>query len=263
MEKAFLAVAPGLGVDVLKRYPVSGSCAKHGEYAYESVVPPRPGVSMCQACATERCAEIDKQVQLHARQAAHTPAALMNRLGTPRRYQGCILDSFRCEHPWQENAKATVIGIIERLRNDLYGGVALLLHGSVGMGKTHLACVLAHETASMGYRVRYVPLHELFAEFIHQDFAGKKAILDTEVLVVDEVLRQTSDAIVEFLRELIEARYNSMLPIILVGNYTPAELAAHLGTRCMDRLVEIGADSVPLEDSVSQRMTQALKMSMS
>lgn len=246
LTKGFLAVAPKLGLDVLMRYPVSGSCPTHGDYAYESLVPPREGVCMCQECAKARCMQIDRQRQIDAREAALMPEALSLRVGTPRRYQTCSLENFRCEHKWQEIAHKAAHKLLMNIQSDLRGGYALTMYGPVGTGKTHLACALTHAAANMGYSARYATVHGLFSEYLSKDFADRRRLLATDVLVLDEVLRQTNEAMVEFVREVVEARYDSMLPIILLGNFQEKEMASALGTRCIDRLMGSSAALVNL-----------------
>ena len=45
--------------------------------------------------------------------------------------------------------------------------------------------------------------------------------------------------------DLLDTRYAEMRPSLLIGNLTAPEMAAYLGERIMDRLLELGSATVP------------------
>lgn len=110
----------------------------------------------------------------------------------------------------------------------------LFLTGNNGTGKTHLAMCLAKDGAT------YRRLPDIFRE-IRSDFESETETLDyygdRKLLIIDEVGRQKfSDFEINLFFEIIDRRWNNVLPTTIITNLSPQEFAEIYGTAILDRL---------------------------
>ena len=162
--------------------------------------------------------------------------------GVPERYFQESLDTYQVTNEMQK-AAAQAIG--EFLR-DIKCGVfrTLVLIGTAGTGKTHLACGVVRE-----YGGKYATAPDIVEEIRRaKSFSAdqtEKQIIDyyshVKLLVVDEIGRGISATDEKYmLYQIINARYNTRKPTVLISNYTKADFLKYIGVAAADRLVESG-----------------------
>ena len=126
-------------------------------------------------------------------------------------------------------------------------GLALIL-GLTGRGKTGIATWLARERLRSGKSIgKYLTAYALLSKVktcwsLRQDPDPFIATWKTaRFLVIDEI-QTRSDTVAEnaVLEDLINARHNSLLPTVLIGNLTIDAAQETLGPRIMDRAKESG-----------------------
>jgi DNA replication protein DnaC len=110
----------------------------------------------------------------------------------------------------------------------------LFLCGKSGTGKTHLAMCLAKDGAV------YRRLPDIFRE-VRTDFNSEQEIIDhygtVKLLIIDEVGRQKfSDFEKNLFFEIIDKRWNNVLPTTLITNLNEKEFFTEYGTAILDRL---------------------------
>jgi DNA replication protein DnaC len=110
----------------------------------------------------------------------------------------------------------------------------LFLCGKSGTGKTHLAMCLTKDGAE------YRRLPDIFRE-VRTDFNSEQEIIDhygtVKLLIIDEVGRQKfSDFEKNLFFEIIDKRWNNVLPTTLITNLNEKEFFAEYGTAILDRL---------------------------
>lgn len=124
---------------------------------------------------------------------------------------------------------------------------SLILLGSTGTGKTHLAAAVSHVLIERGIPVLFHTysehLEQIRTEFNH---AGEKQYLslmkNTPLLVLDDIGRERrSDWSDSVLFDVVNGRYEHQLPLIITSNFTAAELADHVGNAVWSRLYETAA----------------------
>ena len=162
--------------------------------------------------------------------------------GVPERYYNESLDTYQVTNEMQKTA-AQAIG--EFLREIKCGAFrTLVLIGTAGTGKTHLACGTVRE-----YGGKYATAPDIVEEIRRaKSFSAgqtEKQIIDNyshvKLLVVDEIGRGISATDEKYmLYQLINARYNTRKPTVLISNFTKADFLKYIGVAAADRLVESG-----------------------
>lgn len=121
----------------------------------------------------------------------------------------------------------------------------LILQGQPGTGKTHLATAIAKKAVrhvSVGFV--YVPtlLNELRQAYKSSDPGELKAVEAVTVkrfVVLDDLgAERVTDWVQESLTNLINMRYEEMLPTVITTNCNLNELGERIGPRAMDRLCD-------------------------
>ncbi|MBF1706383.1 MAG: ATP-binding protein [Selenomonas sp.] len=123
----------------------------------------------------------------------------------------------------------------------------LLLKGSYGTGKTHLAVSILRETAEAGIPGMFVVVPDLIAKMLASFDAkdGKAGDLvetakSVPLLVLDDLGAENPKPwVVELVYVLINHRYEHMLPTIITTNYDGKQLDSVFGRRIVSRLTEM------------------------
>jgi DNA replication protein DnaC len=110
----------------------------------------------------------------------------------------------------------------------------LFLCGKSGTGKTHLAMCLTKDGA------KYRRLPDIFRE-VRTDFGSEQDIINrygtVKLLIIDEVGRQKfSDFEKNLFFEIIDKRWNNVLPTTLITNLNEKEFFSEYGMAILDRL---------------------------
>ena len=115
----------------------------------------------------------------------------------------------------------------------------ILIHGSVGTGKTYLTTALLNKMINVNVYCRYVTEHHLLDLYNQKKYDEFEAFKKVNILVIDEIgKRQLVDWQMIHLEELISYRYNEMLPTIFITNLDLVEFKEFVGDRVSSRLRE-------------------------
>ncbi len=125
----------------------------------------------------------------------------------------------------------------------------VILTGPAGVGKTHLACALAHKACRDGYSALYKRTAQLFraVQAAHADGSFPRLLerlARTDVLVLDDfALTPLSDSQRRDLLEICDDRFN-LRSLVLTSQLPPASWHAQLGDPTMadsilDRIVHV------------------------
>lgn len=167
----------------------------------------------------------------------------LKRAGMPKRYRAASADS----------------GFDEVIAS----GSGLYIQGPVGCGKTHLACAVAksyahaalartHDKPRVARRIRFVTSIDFLARLKETyDVATGSAESDVmrgfaecDLLILDDLGKDLpTEWAVNRIFQLLNARYNEMLPTLITTQYTPEQLAVKFSRR---------ADAVDAEAIVSR-----------
>jgi DNA replication protein DnaC len=186
---------------------------------------------------------------------------LLERAHIPRRYQHCSFENYEANyagaHRSIADAHFMVRGFVDGYPVTTEGR-GLLLTGSIGVGKTHLAVgILQSLILEKGVRGLFCDYRELLKEIQHsynpQVFATELDILrpvfDAEVLVLDELgASKPTEWVWDTVAHVLNTRYNDKRTTIITTNFAnlPAGKAADapenamrdktLGDRIGDRM---------------------------
>lgn len=176
--------------------------------------------------------------------------AKLGRAAIPARFQGKRFDDYQADTDGQRKALALCKGYADDFATHYDDGRCLMLLGRVGCGKTHLASAivwhLCTQTKFSGvYRTLPSLVQDIRAtygkdvDFTEADIHN--VLGSCSLLVLDEIgATKSSEFELALLFTIINGRYESKLPTVIVSNLAPKELHTAIGERCVDRLREGG-----------------------
>jgi len=142
-------------------------------------------------------------------------------------------------------------------------GRCLILSGTVGTGKTHLAiAILKDAVEKQGYTGKYWTVNGLLqvirssyekdSGFSESDVIA--SVTDTHLLVLDEVgATKQSEFEMATLFNIINSRYEWKLPTIIISNLGPKQIGEAIGERCFDRLREGGGECLVFQGESNRK----------
>ena len=153
----------------------------------------------------------------------------------PRRYQHCTLDSyetaFRGADPSMRQAQLTARKFIDAYPVETEGR-GLLLTGSIGVGKTHLAVgILLGLVEEKGAQALFYDYRELLKQIQHSynpqvastELDVLRPVFDAEILVLDELgAQKPTDWVWDTVALILNTRYNDKRTTIITTNYPDA-----------------------------------------
>lgn len=170
----------------------------------------------------------------------------------PKRYDGCHFHNYKPQNPSQDAA----FRFATQLTMD-YPAVdrGLLLMGTVGVGKTHLAVSILKGLTERGFTCLFYEFGSLLKEiqdsynvYTQTSELGVLApVLNAEILVLDELgASKPTDWVRDTMAHIINTRYNDKKLTIFTSNYLDERrndreelLEDRIGTRLRSRLYEM------------------------
>lgn len=121
----------------------------------------------------------------------------------------------------------------------------LIVCGSCGTGKTHLAAAIANSLADEGVSVLFDTfgghLEKLKEEFnTNGELKYLNFMKNVDLLILDDVGKEKQTEWSESVMfGIINSRYESMKPVIITSNFSQDELEEYFGSACYSRLIEM------------------------
>jgi DNA replication protein DnaC len=220
----------------------------------------------CAAC--ERLRFIREQAEREKIASQNRVNSLLRNSMLQKRFIGKTFDNF---HPYgkcrerQLRALSVVKGFADNFAVHRQTGAWLLFMGNVGTGKGHLCAAVINQVIRAGYTALFTKTPRLLRE-VKDTFNRNSEITQSEIisrmgaidlLVIDEVgIQFGTETERMILYEILDQRYEAMLPFILTTNITDLKtLEKLLGERIIDRLFE-GESRIVFFDWESHRRFQ-------
>lgn len=154
---------------------------------------------------------------------------------------------------------------VDNFKDMLKDGKGLLLHGTVGTGKTYAACEVANALIDKGYPVLVTNFARL-TNTLQGMFDGKQEYIDSlnrfAMLVIDDLgAERKSEFMQEMVYNIIDSRYRSGLPMIVTTNLAMDEIKSteSIGNaRIYDRVLE---RCFPIEVTGASKRRKAVRES--
>ncbi len=222
-----------------------GHCEHHGAFQALEI----NGRVVCPRCEHARQVQ-DAQREAEQRRRQAELRSIVLRSGVPPRFQSKTFDGFETDG---DDNKARVLRICnayaDRFDERHAAGGGLVMCGKVGTGKTHLACAIANTVLAAGRTALFISVLNAVRR-VKQTYSKTSTETEQEaisqffrpdLLIVDEVgVQLGTTAEHNILFEIINGRYERVLPTILLSNLTEKEMDETLGERIMDRMREGG-----------------------
>lgn len=214
-------------------------CPVHGEY--RPVIAAHPVCPVCADRERQAHAVLLEQAQRQQFIDARNAAA-----GVPPRYAGAGFKNYRTGLAGQGEALRQVTSYAKKLLAGHTG--CLILTGSTGTGKTHLAVALLRNVMQSGRFARYVTSADLAIMMLDawkrpgdSEKATRQRLMEPDLLIVDEYdLDDREPKRREAVHRVLYDRYDACRPTLLVTNLSADGLRETLGHRLWSRLSESG-----------------------
>lgn len=215
---------------------LSGDCEVHG--FFERVLVRKGDGFKC-----PKCTAVLAKAEMDAKWLADRQATLLAIARIPGKYVG---QRFQAATAEMAAVRATVRNFRDFMVQQGGWGV-LVLMGSMGTGKTLLACEFAESLIrKLARSVRYVTAQGIVSEI--QAIYGQEGkseegeiekFVQYDLLIIDEIdAKRSSDNANMLLNEVINRRYNAERPVVIITNQPFDNLAQFVGDRVDDRLHE-------------------------
>jgi DNA replication protein DnaC len=185
----------------------------------------------------------------------------------PKRYQHCSLDSyetgFRGADPSMRQAHMTARRFVEAYPVET-DGKGLLITGSIGVGKTHLAVgLLLALVEEKGAHALFYDYRELLKQIQHSynpqvnstELDVLRPVFEAEILVLDELgAQKPTDWVWDTVALILNTRYNDKRTTIITTNYADLPPGASNGSNGAGRATR----DETLGDRIGERMRSRL-----
>ena len=181
-------------------------------------------------CQCVKEAEEKAEAQRAERQRQERIADRLKESGIPAKYIGQTLQNI--------DKTGEISGFVEVCQNYLDNwienkakGKGLFFYGTVGTGKTMLACIIGQDLIKIGYAVKFLSVYDILRR--PQGFAYAEAnedfdemIKKVHLLIIDDLgVERTTPYAKEQVTAVLDMRYGSGLPMIVTSNLSNAELS--------------------------------------
>jgi DNA replication protein DnaC len=215
-------------------------CETHG--IYRALRRTGDTIEKCPTCIGDEAAKADHEAAIAARKQH-----LFNISGIPKKFVESGFRNYPIDCHEQEVAIAVMRMYVRQVQCHVKNGSGMIVTGSIGAGKTRLACALANNAISKMVSVKYFTVADMLSEIkraYSTDGMTEASqiylmVNCADILILDEVdVNRGSETDNLLLFQVVNGRNLAMKPIISITNRAPDELGQYVGERTADRLRE-------------------------
>ena len=229
------------------------NCQIHG--SFESISMFQDRWTLCQKCVDDETTKKEAEEQV-IKDMEYKAQELKRRIGhsnIPERFLSRSFENYIVTNERSEKALKTALNYADEFRKKYTDGSCLIFSGDVGNGKTHLAAAIANKIIKKGAQPLFISVSKAVRSVKETYSRGsdisERQALDTfvipELLILDEVgVQFGTDFEKNILFEIINTRYEKMLPTLLISNLSLDAMKNYIGERSFDRMRENGGKVV-------------------
>ena len=228
-----------------------GTCSTHGKFTALVV----NGINRPAECPDCMQVSIRAEHQAEAAQAATQAQAKgrlqrLGRIGLPPKMADVRWRDYEPTNERADNFKTICQHFASNWSATYSTGANLIMTGMTGNGKTHLASVLCKQVAAENEAQPMYTTVSQMLRYIRASFGKGCGYTEdqalnrygrADLLVIDEVgVKLSSDYDRATLFEIIDIRYQQILPTVMISNLSVDEIEKQIDERMVDRLSENG-----------------------
>jgi DNA replication protein DnaC len=188
-------------------------------------------------------------------------ARRLKRASVPRRYEHCTLESYETGFPSSHRTQGAALMRARKFVESYpleTNGTGLLLTGTIGVGKTHVAIgilqALVVERGATGLFYDYRDLlkqvqNSYNPQSRETEMDILRPVFDAEVLVLDELgAAKPTDWVWDTVAHILNTRYNDRRTTIITTNYTN-----------LPTLITLGSDGRLREETLGDRIGERMR----
>lgn len=234
----------------VKVFEQPSECPEHGEFTQKCrLILGKTFCEKCPECNRIEEEERKRKLAIHEEEEKQRQLErLFNRSGIPIRFRGKSFDNFQADTDGKKLALTKCREFADNFKEHFQQGTTMVLSGSQGTGKSHLALAIAQQLmgrASVMYMNTLDAVRAVRDTWRRESEKSENQVLDElggiGLLIIDEVGVQygtEGEQVIMF--DIINRRYRDMMPTILLTNLDKDGLKNYLGERSFDRLRENG-----------------------
>jgi len=220
------------------------TCDKHGEY--EATVKKIFGnefISHCPECIREY-SELENKKEQESQETKRIDR--LESRGIRKRFYDATFDSYVADTKEKRNALEVCRDFIARESEVFKTGECLFLVGKPGTGKNHLAVSIVRESKRDAKIVKASEMIRRIRESYRRESHETEQYLIADyatipLLIVNEIgVQFGTDAEKNLLFEVLDLRYENMLPTVFISNLSIQGIRDFVGGRVIDRMLENG-----------------------
>lgn len=170
-----------------------------------------------------------------------------------KRFQQRTFENFNVENSMQKNSKTKALNYAKDIQTNIENGTNIIFigSGSVGTGKTHLACAIANEILENGIPVKVLNVVSLVDELKEFSSELKKELKTVKVLLIDDLGKENGTVwLCSEIYGIVNARYENELPTIITTEGSLNDLERNY-------LIDINGKAVNKGLSMISRLTES------